>query len=75
MKSIYYITLITRNPLTLVSLIGTLAMTGCGNVPITKTNCWSNTGITVTTSTKGASPVAPSTSIPGPTDLDATVCH
>jgi len=75
MRSIVYITLLTRNALFVAGLIGTLAMAGCGHVPITKTNCWANAGTTVTTSTKGASPVALSAPIPGTSDLDATLCR
>lgn len=48
MKSIIYITY----------LIGfcSLALAGCTEAPIARTNCWSTAGSTVTASTKDASP-------------------
>lgn len=50
MKSVYYITLLIG--------VGYSGLAGCAEVPITKTNCWTTAGSTVTTSTKGASPDA-----------------
>jgi hypothetical protein len=50
MASMLYITLLIG--------IGSSCLAGCAGVPIAKTNCWASAGSTVTTSTKGASPVA-----------------
>lgn len=68
MKSISYIILLIRKGHFGVLLASLALLTGCAGVPITKTNCWSTGTSTVTTSTKGASPVL------GKVD-DATRCH
>ena len=68
MKSISYIILLIRNVQFGVFLACLAVLAGCAGGPITKTNCWSTGTSTVTTSTKGASPVL------GKVD-DATRCH
>ena len=50
MKSIYYISI-------LIGFLG-VALAGCGEVPIQKTNCWAQSASTVTSSTKGANPTS-----------------
>jgi hypothetical protein len=46
--------------------LATLA--GCGDVPVARTNCWAQAGLTLTASSKGASPDkrAPSVAAAGP---------
>lgn len=55
-------------------LIG-LGLAGCAEVPITKTNCWSGVGPTVTSSTKGASQNAGLVSRASTSALDAIPCE
>ena len=68
MRSISYIILLIRNVHFAVLLTSLGLLAGCNGVPITKTNCWSTGPATVTTSTKGASPVLGR-------DADATPCQ
>lgn len=67
MKSIYYITLIIG--------LASMALSGCAEVPITKTNCWASAGSTVTTSTMGASPDAALVSRGNSLGLDVIPCR
>ena len=75
MKSIYYITLITRVRFWAVITGASLGLASCTGVPIAKTNCWATAGSTVTTSTKGASPDAGLVSRGNTSVLDVIPCR
>ena len=75
MKSMIYITPITRFR-SAVLLLGTaIGLAGCAEAPITKTNCWATAGSTLTTSTKGASPDAGLVSRGNTWPVDAIPCR
>jgi hypothetical protein len=67
MKSIYYITLLSG--------LGSAGLSGCAEVPITKTNCWANAGPTLATSTKGGGPNAGLVSRADTTPADVIPCR
>jgi hypothetical protein len=67
MRSILYITLLIG--------MGCSGLTGCAEVPITKTNCWVTAGSTVTTSTKGAGPDAGLVSRTDTSPVDVIPCR
>jgi hypothetical protein len=75
MRSVSYITLITRLLAGSAALGALLGLSACGGVPITKTNCWSSAGSTVTTSTKGTSPAHLPASRAEATAPDAISCQ
>lgn len=66
MNTKYYITFLIG--------LGSMALTGCAEAPIAKTNCWSGAGTTVTTSTKGASPDVGIVSQAAPSGLNVIPC-